>query len=47
MEDEGIEHLINAVSVCGQPQQLLQVLQQTLPARIFQNLITGLPTMVS
>lgn len=47
MEDAGVEHLVNAVSVCGQPHQLLQVLQQTLPAPIFQKLIAALPTGVS
>lgn len=41
--DNGVEHLSNAVAVCGQPQQLLQVLQQTLPAQVFQLLIQRLP----
>ncbi|XP_067941467.1 mitochondrial import receptor subunit TOM20 homolog [Watersipora subatra] len=44
MEDEGVEHLVSAVSVCGQPHQLLQVLQQTLPPNIFQKLVKALPT---
>lgn len=35
-----MEHLANAVIVCGQPAQLLQVLQQTLPAQVFMLLIT-------
>jgi len=39
----GVEHLSNAVAVCGQPQQLLQVLQQTLPPQVFQLLIARLP----
>ncbi|XP_029633341.2 mitochondrial import receptor subunit TOM20 homolog [Octopus sinensis] len=39
----GIEHLSNAVAVCGQPHQLLQVLQQTLPAHVFQKLLEQLP----
>ena len=30
-----VEHLGNAVAVCGQPAQLLQVLQKTLPPQIF------------
>lgn len=30
----GVEHLANAIIVCGQPMQLLQVLQQTLPAEV-------------
>lgn len=37
--DRGVEHLSNAVIVCGQPTQLLQVLQQTLPAEVFTLLI--------
>lgn len=35
----GVEHLANAVVVCGQPAQLLQVLQQTLPAQVFTLLV--------
>ncbi|XP_071963667.1 mitochondrial import receptor subunit TOM20 homolog [Antedon mediterranea] len=41
--DNGVDHLSNAVAVCGQPQQLLQVLQQTLPPQVFQMLIQKLP----
>lgn len=41
----GVEHLTNAVAVCGQPNQLLQVLQQTLPAQVFQLLIERLPSV--
>lgn len=37
--ERGVEHLTNAVVVCGQPSQLLQVLQQTLPAQVFALLI--------
>jgi import receptor subunit TOM20 len=37
--EKGVEHLANAVVVCGQPSQLLQVLQQTLPAQVFTLLI--------
>uniref|UniRef100_A0A4W5Q9N0 Translocase of outer mitochondrial membrane 20b n=1 Tax=Hucho hucho TaxID=62062 RepID=A0A4W5Q9N0_9TELE len=43
--ENGIEHLTNAIAVCGQPQQLLQVLQQTLPPPVFQMLLTKLPTI--
>jgi len=43
--DEGVEHLTNAVAVCGQPQQLLSVLQQTLPAPVFAMLLERLPTI--
>ena len=41
--ESGVEHLSNAVAVCGQAQQLLQVLQQTLPPQVFQLLIQRLP----
>lgn len=41
--EEGVEHLGNAVSVCGQPTQLLQVLQQTLPPQVFHLLLQRLP----
>lgn len=43
--DKGVDHLTNAIAVCGQPQQLLQVLQQTLPAPVFQMLLTRLPSI--
>lgn len=32
---EGIEHFVNAIIVCGQPDQLLLVLQKTLPVPVF------------
>lgn len=41
--DGGVEHLANAVSVCAQPQQLLQVFNQTLPPEVFQLIVTRLP----
>ncbi|XP_043483915.1 mitochondrial import receptor subunit TOM20 homolog [Leptopilina heterotoma] len=41
----GIEHLANAVAVCGQPHHLLQVLQKTLPPPIFHLLLQRLPTV--
>uniref|UniRef100_A0A8C5Q3E3 Translocase of outer mitochondrial membrane 20 n=1 Tax=Leptobrachium leishanense TaxID=445787 RepID=A0A8C5Q3E3_9ANUR len=43
--ERGVDHLTNAIAVCGQPQQLLQVLQQTLPPPVFQMLLTKLPTI--
>ncbi|XP_039249681.2 mitochondrial import receptor subunit TOM20 homolog [Styela clava] len=43
--EEGVEHLTNAVAVCGQPQQLLQVLQQTLPPQVFNMLLEKLPSV--
>uniref|UniRef100_T1JCP2 Mitochondrial import receptor subunit TOM20 homolog n=1 Tax=Strigamia maritima TaxID=126957 RepID=T1JCP2_STRMM len=41
--ENGVEHLSNAVALCGQPQQLLQVLQQTLPPQVFHMLLQRLP----
>uniref|UniRef100_A0A5F8HDL1 Mitochondrial import receptor subunit TOM20 homolog n=1 Tax=Monodelphis domestica TaxID=13616 RepID=A0A5F8HDL1_MONDO len=43
--EKGVDHLTNAIALCGQPQQLLQVLQQTLPPPVFQMLLTKLPTI--
>ncbi|XP_014469703.1 PREDICTED: mitochondrial import receptor subunit TOM20 homolog B-like [Dinoponera quadriceps] len=43
--DSGIEHLANAVAVCGQPTQLLQVLQKTLPPDVFKTLVQRLPSV--
>ncbi|KAG8444508.1 hypothetical protein GDO86_009610 [Hymenochirus boettgeri] len=43
--EKGVDHLTNAIAICGQPQQLLQVLQQTLPPPVFQMLLTKLPTI--
>merc|ERR1712116_114654 len=43
--DSGVAHLSNAVAVCGQPQQLLQVLQQTLPPQVFSLLLERLPSV--
>ncbi|KAB7504944.1 UNVERIFIED_CONTAM: hypothetical protein RMT77_012988 [Armadillidium vulgare] len=43
--ETAIDHLSRAVAVCGQPQQLLQVLQQTLPPQVFQMLIHKLPSV--
>jgi len=43
--ESGVEHLSRAVAVCGQPQQLLQVLQQTLPPQVFQLLLQKLPAV--
>ncbi|CAG0887703.1 unnamed protein product [Cyprideis torosa] len=41
--EEGIQHLANAVVVCGQPSGLLQVLRQSLPSPVFSKLIQELP----
>ncbi|KAK5640266.1 hypothetical protein RI129_011077 [Pyrocoelia pectoralis] len=40
-----IDHLANAVAVCGQPNELLQVLQQTLPPQVFHLLVQRLPAI--
>lgn len=37
--ESGVEHLANAIVVCGQPARLLQVLQTSLPAQVFAMLI--------
>lgn len=42
--DNATDHLSNAVAVCGQPQQLLAVLNQTLTPEIFQLLLEKIPT---
>lgn len=43
--ENGIEHLANAVAVCGQPQELLRVLQKTLPPQVFHLLLQRLPSV--
>ncbi len=37
-----VKHLTNAIAVCGQPQQLLQVFQGMLPPPVFQMLLQNL-----
>lgn len=37
--ENGVDHLANAIVVCGQPTRLLQVLQSSLPAQVFGMLI--------
>ncbi|CAH1992216.1 unnamed protein product [Acanthoscelides obtectus] len=43
--ENGVDHLGNAVAVCGQPNDLLQVLQQTLQPNVFHLLIQRLPAV--
>ncbi|XP_052007409.1 mitochondrial import receptor subunit TOM20 homolog [Xyrauchen texanus] len=43
--EKGVDHLTNAIAVCDQPQQLLQVLQQTLPPPVFQMVLANLPSI--
>lgn len=41
--DEAVQHFAYAVVVCGQPTQLLQVLQQSLSPGVFSKLVASLP----
>ncbi|KAL5108844.1 hypothetical protein TcWFU_004384 [Taenia crassiceps] len=41
--DEAVRHFAYAVVVCGQPTQLLQVLQQSLSPGVFSKLVASLP----
>ncbi len=41
--DNGVDHLAKAVAVCSQPQSLMSLFQQTLPAELFQEIIMRLP----
>ncbi|KAF5288059.1 hypothetical protein FQR65_LT12109 [Abscondita terminalis] len=41
--ENAVDHLANAVVVCDQPNELLQVLQQTFPPNVFHLLIQRLP----
>jgi len=41
--ESAIEHLSAAIAVCGQPRQLLQVLQQSVPPQVFVKLLEKLP----
>ncbi|XP_077180083.1 TOMM20-like protein 1 [Paroedura picta] len=40
---KAIEHLTNAISLCTQPAQLIDVLEQTLPPQIFEMLVHRIP----
>ncbi|KAB0398364.1 hypothetical protein E2I00_019118, partial [Balaenoptera physalus] len=39
----GVEHLSNALLVCGQPQELLKVFRHTLPPKVFEMLLHKIP----
>ncbi|XP_033639759.1 mitochondrial import receptor subunit TOM20 homolog [Asterias rubens] len=41
----GTDCLCYAVAICGQPEHLLQVLQQTLPPNVFDMLVHKLPSV--
>ncbi|CAL8092328.1 unnamed protein product [Calicophoron daubneyi] len=45
--EEGVQHFAVAVTVCGQPSQLLQVLQQSLSPTVFTMLVEALPSVRS
>ncbi|XP_074852381.1 TOMM20-like protein 1 isoform X2 [Carettochelys insculpta] len=40
---KSVEHLTNAISVCAQPHQLLQVLHHALPPQVFEMLMQRIP----
>jgi len=42
-----VKHLTNAMAVCGQPEQLLQVFQNMLPPTVFQMLLQNLAKLGS
>lgn len=42
-EEGGVEHLASAVTVCGDPAQLLQILQKTLSPETFYHLLQRVP----
>ncbi|XP_030740729.1 TOMM20-like protein 1 [Echinops telfairi] len=39
----GVDHLSNALLVCGQPHELLTVFKQTLPPKVFEMLLHQIP----
>ncbi|KAM7154741.1 TOMM20-like protein 1 [Molossus nigricans] len=39
----GVEHLSNALSVCGQPRELLKIFKHTLPPKVFEMLLHKIP----
>uniref|UniRef100_A0A183BBP1 Translocase of outer mitochondrial membrane 20 n=1 Tax=Echinostoma caproni TaxID=27848 RepID=A0A183BBP1_9TREM len=43
--EEGVQHFAVAVTVCGQPSQLLQVLQQSLSPTVFSMIVEALPSV--
>ncbi|THD19279.1 Mitochondrial import receptor subunit TOM20 [Fasciola hepatica] len=45
--EEGVQHFAVAVTVCGQPSQLLQVLQQSLSPSVFSMIVEALPSVRS
>ncbi|KAM5273648.1 TOMM20-like protein 1 [Ctenodactylus gundi] len=39
----GVEHLCNALLVCGKPQELLMAFKHTLPPKVFEMLLHRIP----
>ncbi|XP_012785932.2 TOMM20-like protein 1 isoform X2 [Ochotona princeps] len=39
----GVEHLTNALLLCGQPRELLRVYRYTLPSKVFEMLLQRIP----
>ncbi|KAG3261364.1 translocase of outer mitochondrial membrane 20 like [Ictidomys tridecemlineatus] len=39
----GVEHLSNALLLCGQPRELLKVFRHTLPPQVFEMLLQKIP----
>ncbi|XP_076978633.1 TOMM20-like protein 1 [Tamandua tetradactyla] len=39
----GVEHLSNALLLCGQPQELLRIFKHTLPPKVFEMLLHKIP----
>ncbi|XP_014388730.1 PREDICTED: TOMM20-like protein 1 isoform X1 [Myotis brandtii] len=39
----GVEHLSNALSMCGQPRELVKVFKHTLPPKVFEMLLHKIP----
>ena len=43
--ENGVEHLTNAIAVCGRPQHLLGVLKANIPPEVFKMLTDNLSTI--
>ncbi|XP_058149347.1 TOMM20-like protein 1 isoform X2 [Dasypus novemcinctus] len=40
---KGVEHLSNALLLCGEPQELLKIFKHTLPPKVFEMLLHKIP----
>lgn len=43
--ENGIEHLSTALAVCGEPQNLIELLEAQLPPQVFALLMQRLPVV--